>query len=331
MMRLNEFEKIKISAEASVMDDGAIMEIDDNTAMFNKRLIFSCDLKDGFGDGMLLKVGHGENCYAATWLELTRENVAVKHKYVDVTVPLEEAHGLKLSGYLTVIIDATYGAASVTVSTAGGYYRKENVSWAGRNGKVFASVSGGRIENARGTWICDDYGKAIYAFGDSYFNVGATSRWPYYLHKAGYDNCFMTGYPGMGCGRGIIDFRLAIERGAPVYAVWCLGMNNGDKDGVINPDWLKTTTEFIETCENRNIIPIICTIPNTPKVNNEYKNEWVRSSGCRYIDLNRAVGADKDIGWYEGMLHEDGVHPTHLGAQALYARVVADFPEITVG
>ena len=30
MMRLNEFEKIKISAEASVMDDGAIMEIDDN-------------------------------------------------------------------------------------------------------------------------------------------------------------------------------------------------------------------------------------------------------------------------------------------------------------
>ena len=40
--------------------------------------------------------------------------------------------------------------------------------------------------------------------------------------------------------------------------------------------------------------------------------------------------SDKDKAWYEGMLHEDKVHPTPLGAQALYARVISDFPEITV-
>ena len=328
MCNAEDIKKRMVFAERDILCDGERFEIDDNTVMNNKRLVFSCDLGNGFSEGAMLKVGHGEDCYAATWVELTAETVAVQHKYAEPMTALNEAHGLKLSGYITVIVEVGFGRANLTVSTASGIYYKENISWAGRNGKVFASVGGETVENVRACWACDDYGKSIYAFGDSYFNMGSSARWPYYLHKAGYDNCFMTGYPGMGAQRGIVDFRLAIERGNPIYAVWCMGMNNGDKDGVINPVWLETTTEFIESCENRNIIPIICTIPNTPTVNNEFKNQWVRESGCRYIDLNRAVGADKDKAWYEGMLHEDKVHPTALGAQALYARVITDFPEI---
>lgn len=331
MCNHTDFEKRMINAEADMLNDGDILEIDDNTVMHNKRLIFSCNIGDGFGGGTVLKLGHGEDCYAATWLELSSEKAVVRHKYVEVNTVLDEAHGISLSGYVTVIVDVKFGAATVTVNSAGGMYYKENVSWAGRNGKVFARVIGGSVEKVRATWTCDDYGKKIYAFGDSYFNAGSPARWPYYLHRAGYDNCFMTGYPGMGAQRGIIDFRLAITRGTPVYAVWCMGMNNGDKDGVINPVWLETTTEFIESCKNRNIIPIICTIPNTPTVNNEQKNQWVRESGCRYIDLNKAVGADESVAWYEGMLHTDNVHPSVSGAQALYARVISDFPEITVG
>ena len=330
MCNYTDLEKRTVTAEAVALNDGEVLEIDDNTVMHNKRLIFSCKLGDGFGENTVLKLGHGEDCYAATWLELSSEKVVVRHKYVEVNTVLDEAHGIGLSGYVTVIVDVGFGAAALTVSSAGGIYYKENVSWAGRNGKVFARVIGGSVENVRSSWTCDDYGKRIYAFGDSYFNVGTSARWPYYLHRAGYDNCFMTGYPGMGAQRGIVDFRLAITRGNPVYAVWCMGMNNGDKDGVINPVWFETTTEFIETCKNRNIIPIICTIPSTPTVNNELKNRWVRESGCRYIDLNKAVGADENKAWYEGMLHTDNVHPTALGAQALYARVILDFPEITV-
>lgn len=330
MYKGKEIGKWIAVAESDVLGDGAVLDVDDNTVMYNKRLVFSCELKESFGDGMTLKLGHGEDCYAATWLELTSERIAVHHKYVEMNTVLDEAHGTSLSGYLTVIVDVQFGDATVTVSSAGGIYYKEKVSWAGRNGKVFVSVHGGSVENVRASWICDDYGKSIYAFGDSYFNVGTPARWPYYLHRAGYDNCLMIGYPGMGAQRAIIDFRAAITRGKPEYAVWCMGMNNGDKDGVINPVWLETTTEFINTCKNNNIIPIICTIPNTPVVNNEYKNQWVRESGCRYIDLNRAVGAHENVAWYDGMLHTDNVHPSPLGAQALYARVISDFPEITV-
>lgn len=317
-----------VAKELEVMAEGTRLEIDDNTVMNNKRLVFSCELEREFAEEDILKAGHGEDCYAASWVEVTADTVTVKHKYVEVTVPMSEAHGLKIFGYLTVIVEVGYGSACVTLSTAGGIYRKEGVAWAGRNGKVFASVSGMALLNVRASWSCDDYRKRIFAFGDSYFNTGSNARWPYYLHKACYDNCFMTGYPGMGCARGIVDFRLALERGTPDYVIWCLGMNNGDKNGEVNPDWLKTTIEVIETCENRNIIPIICTIPSTPKIDNEQKNRWIRESGCRYVALDRAVGAHIDVKWYEGMLHVDEVHPTALGAQALFARVISEFPEI---
>lgn len=319
-----------VTAELPVMESGEMLTVDDNTVMHNKRLIFSCQLTDGFDGSAVLKLGHGGDCYAASWLELTSECITVHHKYVEVTTPMSEPHGLAVGGYLTVIIDVGFGSASITLSTAGGIYHREGVAWAGRNGKVFARVEGARLEGVRASWCCDDYGKAIYAFGDSYFNTGGSARWPYYLHGAGYDNCFMTGYPGMRCGRGIVDFRLAITRGKPIYAVWCLGMNNGDSADAVNPEWLETTTEFINTCRERGIIPVICTIPSTPTVNNDHKNRWVRNSGCRFIDMETAVGAHKDKNWYEGMLHEDKVHPNPLGAQALYARVISDFPEITV-
>ena len=105
-------------------------------------------------------------------------------------------------------------------------------------------------------------------------------------------------------------------------------MNNGDKTEDPNPGWLSSTEEFLALCKERGIIPILSTIPNTPKVYNEPKNRWVRASGYRYVDFNRAVGADKNPAWYPGMLCKDEVHPDIKGAEALYAQVLVDFPEI---
>ena len=158
-----------------------------------------------------------------------------------------------------------------------------------------------------------------------------------------------------------------MTRGTPEFALWLLGMNNGDpwqgdakgsepydpateatvklkklrasipdcKDdsdeellSKINPEWLDSTKEFISICENNGITPILATIPQTPKVNNLPKNEWIRRSGYRFIDFNRAVGADLNPAWFDDMLMLDDVHPTVLGAKALYTRVLTDFPEI---
>ncbi|MBQ9116715.1 MAG: SGNH/GDSL hydrolase family protein [Clostridia bacterium] len=313
---------------ASELSNGEVLEIDDNTVMHRKRMTFSCELGGDVADGFKLLLGHGRDCYAATWLELDGHELNVFHKYVDITNPVKESHGLKLNGFIKVVIDVDCGNANITVMTASGVYKRTDAPWAGRNGKVFASIEGGLVSNVKATWGCSDYGRSIYLFGDSYFNTGSNARWPYYLHRDGYNNCFMTGYPGMGAQRGIIDFRLAIERGQPQYAVWCLGMNNGDKDDKINPVWLDTAKEFVDACKNRNIVPILATIPSTPTVDNRYKNQWVMDSGCRYIDFNCAVGAHLDREWYPDMLYSDKVHPASLGAQALYMQVLTDFPEI---
>ena len=317
-------------AEANELKSGDLIIVEHNTVMNNKRLILSCAIPEDWSEKTVLKLGHGEAEYAASWVALTKDTVEVHHKYVEENVCFTDNHGLNIKDKFTALIDVTYGVATVTLFTVGGMYQKKEIPWAGRNGKVYAKIEEGSLSDVRLVWGCDDYKKDIYAFGDSYFNIGSTARWPYYLHKDGYDTCFMTGYPGMGCQRGIVDFRLSLQRGKPKYAVWCLGMNNGDTQTEVNPDWLKTTTEFVTVCKNNNIIPIICTIPTTPKVNNEFKNQWVRESGCRYIDFHKAVGAHINNAWYDGMLHEDQVHPTVLGAQALYAQVLIDFPEITL-
>lgn len=59
-----------------------------------------------------------------------------------------------------------------------------------------------------------------------------------------------------------------------------------------------------------------------------YKNDYVKNSGCRYIDFAKAVGAYTSNNWYSGMLRSDGVHPDELGAKALYMQAIVDFPEL---
>ena len=132
----------------------------------------------------------------------------------------------------------------------------------------------------------------------------------------------------MNTQSGLADFKIAVQRGAPKFCLWCLGMNNGDKTEEPNPDWLASTEEFLAICKEKKITPILSTIPSTPVVNNDYKNEWVRNSGYRYIDFNRAVGAHIDKAWYPNMLYTDNVHPARAGAEALYSQVIIDFPEI---
>ena len=132
----------------------------------------------------------------------------------------------------------------------------------------------------------------------------------------------------MNSQRGITEFEAIIDKGQPEFVFWTLGMNNGDKEGKINPDYLAATEEFLAICKERGITPILSTIPNTPKVDNKYKNEWVRNSGYRYVDFSRAVGADESVDWYPDMLSADSVHPASRGAAALYAQVLVDFPEI---
>lgn len=108
-------------------------------------------------------------------------------------------------------------------------------------------------------------------------------------------------------------------------------MNDGsDSESAPSSAWVTGRDTVINLCERYGITPVFATIPTVPTINHEQKNAWVRSSGYRYIDFAKAVGAQSDGTWISGMLYTDEVHPTVQGAKALYGRVLTDFPEIMV-
>jgi hypothetical protein len=344
------------TAKADKLSSGEILNMQRPTVKDRMHISFACDIKE-MGDEFKLLIGQGYKTSNGCWLEITKETISAYTYFSYNTPPQHEIieptpHELEISEFLTVNIDKnTKNGSFIVLMTKGGMFKLEAPKIGANDGFVFASVEGGELEDCRMNWFCDGYADPIWIFGDSYLGFGYPARWPYYLYRDGYNKVFLSGYAGMNTQRGLLDFKLSLEKGTPVYAVWCLGMNNGDKSEEPEENWLKATEEFVAICKEKGIIPILSTIPNTPRIYNEPKNRWVRASGCRYIDFNRAVGAvnfDESIKdkktyvnakgetvynitgyeWYEGMIYPDQVHPANNGAAALYSQVLVDFPEI---
>ena len=145
----------------------------------------------------------------------------------------------------------------------------------------------------------------------------------------GYNNILLDAYGGRASTNALARFLENIEHSTPRFAVWTMGMNDADSDSAVNSTWLTKVTDFIAKCNEKKITPILATIPNVPGRVMTYKNAWVKASGYRYIDFAKAVNAESaGATWYSGMLSEDNVHPTNLGAKTLYYQVLADFPEL---
>jgi hypothetical protein len=107
-------------------------------------------------------------------------------------------------------------------------------------------------------------------------------------------------------------------------------MNDGDTSSAVNTSWKNCLDAVLDICNKNGIIPILATIPNTPTIENTYKNDIVKNSGYRYIDFASAVGASESgSSWFSGMLNSDNVHPNMTGALALYGKAISDFPELT--
>ena len=322
-----------ISATADTLKAGEYLKLESNQIMNAKTLSISFKI-GAFGANDVIRLGHGEAVHGGSFIELTRDSLK-SYNYTNAAthdegkdVSFNKAHGLKLSGVVNITVTTRLHDADVTVTSCGGSYTAR-VSWGGRNGEIFAVSTASAINDVRMRWFCKAYEYDVWMLGDSYFNSGSTWRWPYYLREAGVTEYMLTGFPGRKSAAGLEDFKQALTHGTPKYAIWCLGMNDGDVNASVNTGYLTSVQEFIRICEEKGITPILSTVPCTPTVNNYYKNEWVRKSGYRYIDFARAVGGEEvGSGWYEGMLHTDNVHPNELGAKALYGQFIADFPEI---
>lgn len=322
---------VSICATKERLAAGEYLKLEHNHIINNKQLTFYCKL-DELREGEVIRLGHGETEYSAAYAELTSTHISLFEYFDKLYARPSLEHGLKIKDFVSVTIDVTFNEVRVTVGTAGGVFMSEPIkSWRGSNGEIFAVSLNKDITGVRLRWSCSDYSKKIWLFGDSYFSVASPNRWGYYLLKNGYTQYLFSGFPGRDSRGALADFKQALEHGTPEFAVWCLGMNNADGAESVNPIYKECASEFLELCKEKGITPILSTIPEVPERINYHKNELVRHSGCRYIDFAAAVGAEKiGSGWYEGMLSSDRVHPDVLGAQALYAQLLADFPEIMV-
>lgn len=299
-----------------------------NNIKYNKLYMFTAQLTD-IGNG--ITIGHGTTQYASAYMEIDGANVTVTN-FAAAADTVKFEHGLVFSGFLTVLLNVGYDRASVTIRTGATEFTKSDIKWMGYSNANDYFINNTVCGKNKLVITYREINKPIFTFGDSYLSVSSEKRWPYYLRENGFlNNNMFNAYPGQSSSTAVTAFSSIIALHKPMYAVWCMGMNDGsDSDTGPSASWLKNTKEFLDICTGSGIIPILSTVPTVPSINHEMKNKWVRSSGFRYIDFAYAVGATPDGAWHEGMLYSDNVHPDVSGAKALFMQAVTDFPEYTL-
>ena len=312
------------SIKASTLVDAEQIKLEQNSIKKNKTLSFYADIDTFSG----IRLGHGEGVYGASYIEIDGAEIRLYNKNTNAELQVTFNHGLAVSDFISVFMKVDEESLiTIQLITNAGSYKTEPHLWNGYNGSPFAKSLGSIFSNCELVFDSEDYQKSIFAFGDSYVGLTVDDRWPYYIKEYGYDNWLLNGFPGQNSLSAKAMFDSILPKNTPEIVFWALGMNDGDSDSV-NQNWLSVFNYVKEYCNANSIELILATIPNTPSINNAYKNDIVKSSGYRYVDFNKAVGADKDVNWYSGMLHTDNVHPTILGAKQLANRVLIDIPEL---
>lgn len=210
----------------------------------------------------------------------------------------------------------------------GGSYFGIGISTTGSYSHVSASASILDIE------------KPVWVFGDSWVSLYDT-RWVGQAINLGLDKGWLLdGHAGRTSAEALMSLKNLIKVKQPKMIVWLMGMNDADtNDNTPNASWLSVIEEVKRLCDFYDITLIMYTIPSVPSAqgaysgtprNNNAKNDYVTSSGYRYIDGVSAFGADRNGNWIDGYWQSDTdhTHPSELGARALMMQIFADVPEM---
>ena len=210
---------------------------------------------------------------------------------------------------------------SKLVQSLTGYYKTTFQMLSEMNYEPFIRTGGQPLSNIKLTITCKDFLHPVWSFGDSYFGIGS-GRWPGSMKTFGYFNFLINGLAGQSSPGAYADLLKCLNYGTPKYIIWCLGMNDADAS------YIETLNLLKSLCDSKNIKLILSTVPTVPSRNKEVIKTTVLSSGNRYIDFYKAVGANNAGMWYSGYLSADEVHPNQVGADALATQVLIDFPEL---
>lgn len=262
-------------------------------------------------------------------IRITDSNVIILDKNGDTISTT--AHGLTIINTISVRFQQmVLDNIDIIISSNGVIANTITKGWTKpSNGKPYVTSDGSTLTDCALSYAPMDINKKTWVFGDSYCSI-TFNRWMGQLSIAGFlNNILLNAYAGESAAQNIPALMNLIDKGNAQCIVWANGMNDGsDTDALVSTMWINAVNVFVTACQSRGIIPILATIPTVPNINNEKKNAWVRSSGHRYIDFAKAVGANASGEWYSGMLSNDAVHPTEQGAIALFNRAIADCPEL---
>ena len=315
--------KTNYSRQAGNLTNGQYLLIDKLLSVQkNVKIVFSGNISGEFAG---IEIGYTTNISQS---DLSHFKVDSTKIYRVTSNPSEMAHGLTISGNVVITLENTIDSRlKITVESNGQKATSTN-GWAVGSSKAYVKALS-TLNDCVFTWCCTDLFADVALFGDSYMSYG-TDRWRYYLHEDGYgDNTLVNSYAGENSENGMVNFNALIPMSNAKFALWAYGMNDAD-NGAINASWKTNADAFVSYCESHGIIPILSTVPNVATRDNSYKNAYVRGLGKRYIDFAKAVGSDESTSWFSGMLSQDGIHPTAMGAMALYYRALADFPELMI-
>ena len=346
-----------IIVQKESLNAGDEITLEENHIHSCKRIMFAANI-NSVGT---IEVGVGKKDYWASWFEITETNITLKSYLTSEYNPnISFTHGLTLKNNIQFIIDVDdKGNVDLRLTSSGNSYighisadndaSKTIHNWLGVKGKIRATSVSASLSDCTLSFTCDGYYKEIQVYGDSYIHVLNERRAYYYLAQNGYNrNIMLNAFPGEASKQALADLKVNLKYSAPKRILWAMGMNDLDVNETSpSKNWLDSVNEFISICKENNIIPILATIPSVvggysedsgigDKRIHKAKNEWVKSSGYRYVDFAKAVGANDVTGYWlnngegDDMLESGSmrVHPTKYGAVALYHQLITDFPEI---
>ncbi len=291
-----------------------------------KNTVLSAELR--FDTFDRVELGRGRDRYVGFWVELTPDKYNIMYHNYDESDRFMAygEHGLTLESPVTVSVEVGTGSGTLRIISGGKLFEKE-IPWKG-GGAPFIRNTGSTPVSYTMSFLSEDTARPVWIFGDSYTYWYDPTLWPYWIHQRDYENYLIDSLPGAKSETMLESFLNDLKFGTPTFAVWTLGMNETPDTDTADADYVKHTQAFLETCRQKGITPILTTTPSVPKRNHRLISEWVRGSGCRYIDLSAAVSAGDSPDWMPGLLDTDEIHPTEAGARVLAARVLLDFPEI---
>ncbi len=272
-----------------------------------------------------LIISHGKtNPYCSAYIAIDSSFVCVYEYPSSESLVATYEHGLKISNFINVNIHVDGGFIAKLVITSDSGVFTQNIAWNGSNGDIMVESDGSVLKDCVLTYFINGLKKNIWLFGDSYFDF-----WCKNVIEWGFSGFYLDGYSGRNAENALVSLRKCLRYCKPKKIAWFMGMNNADS-GAVSESWLSAYNSLVDICSENEIELILSTVPNVPDRDHTYKNEIVRNSGFRYIDICDAVGADDSVNWLSGLLGDDDVHPTStIGAATIANYIVNHLPEIT--